>query len=52
MLTYLALVKAGYGTLAELMEMDTPELLDIIEFESISADIEHYKIEQAKHGNR
>ena len=32
MFTYLALVKAGYGTLAELKELDTPELLDIIEF--------------------
>lgn len=52
MFTYLALVKAGYGTLAELKELDTPELLDIIEFEMITADIEHYKIEKARNGGR
>ena len=39
MLTYLALVKAGYGTLKEIKELDTPELLDIIEYEQITADI-------------
>jgi len=39
MLTYLALVKAGYGTLKEIRELDTPELLDIIEYEQITADI-------------
>jgi hypothetical protein len=43
MFTYLALSKAGYGTLAELRELDTPELLDIVEFEQISADIQHYE---------
>jgi len=52
MFTYLALVKAGYGTLKELKELDTPELLDIIEFEMITADIEHHKMEQARHGSR
>ncbi|MDY0271945.1 MAG: hypothetical protein RBR37_05495 [Advenella sp.] len=52
MFTYLALVKAGYGTLAELKELDTPELLDIIEFEMITADIEHYRMENARNGGR
>ena len=52
MFTYLALVKAGYGTLAELRGLDTPELLDIVEFEMITADIEHYRMEQARNGSR
>jgi hypothetical protein len=40
-----ALVKAGYGSLAEIMAMDTTEFLDAIEFEQISADIQAYKTE-------
>jgi hypothetical protein len=31
-MTLLALSKAGYGTLAELRELDTPDFLDLIEF--------------------
>src|SRR5690554_4732504 len=50
--TLLSLVKAGYGTIAEIEAMDSPQLLDIIEYESIIADIEHYKVEQARNGNR
>jgi len=38
-----ALVKAGYGSLAEIEAMDTPEFLDAIEFEQITADIQAYK---------
>ena len=38
-----ALVKAGYGSLAEVMAMDTTEFLDAIEFEQISAEIQAYK---------
>ena len=48
MMTYLALCKAGYGTLKDLMELDTPELLDIIEFENIRCDIEFYEMEKAR----
>lgn len=48
MFTLLALVKAGYGSLCELQELDTPEYLDIIEFEMIRADIESYETEKAK----
>lgn len=43
-----SLVKAGYGSLAEIEAMDTTEFLDAIEFEQISADIHHYKMEQAR----
>lgn len=39
-----ALVKAGYGSLAEIEAMDTPDFLDAIEFEQISADIQSYKM--------
>lgn len=44
----LSLVKAGYGTLAELEALDTTEYLDIIEFEEMSAKVQAYKIEQAR----
>jgi len=52
MLTYLALSKAGYGSLAELRDLDTPDLLDIVEFEMMTSDIESYKMEQASNGHR
>ncbi|EON3359435.1 hypothetical protein ACNHFS_004475 [Yersinia enterocolitica] len=48
---YLALSKAGYGSYKELTELDTSELLDMVEFENISADIQHYQMEKAKNGN-
>ncbi|MFU0912946.1 hypothetical protein [Kluyvera intermedia] len=48
---YLALSKAGYGSYSELIKLDTPELLDMLEFENISADIQHYEMEKAKNGN-
>ena len=41
-----ALVKAGYGSLAEVEAMDTTEFLDAIEFEQITADIQAYKMRQ------
>lgn len=48
MMTYLALSKAGYGTIKDLMALDTPELLDIIEFENIRCDIEAYEMDKAR----
>lgn len=48
---YLALSKAGHGSYKELIELDTPELLDMVEFENISADIQHHQMEKAKNGN-
>ncbi|MEI5617660.1 hypothetical protein WB403_52105, partial [Streptomyces brasiliscabiei] len=47
-MTLLSLVKAGYGSLAELESLDTTEYLDIIEFEEMSAKVQAYKIEQAR----
>lgn len=48
MIVYLSLCKAGYGSLKELRELDTPDLLDIVEFERISADIESHKLPKRK----
>ena len=42
-MTLLALVKAGYGTLAELQQLDTTEYLNLVEYEQISATIRAYK---------
>lgn len=43
MFTLCALSKAGYGTITELKQLDTDDIMDMIEFESISADIQHYE---------
>jgi hypothetical protein len=45
-MTLLSLVKAGYGSLAELEALDTPDFLDLVEFESISRDIEAHYVEK------
>ena len=45
-MTQHALSKIGYGTLKEVKEMDTPEFLDAVEYESIVQDIELYHIQQ------
>lgn len=42
-MTLLALVKAGYGTLTELQQLDTTEYLNLVEFEKMSATIQAYK---------
>lgn len=42
------LVKQGYGSLNKMKELDTPELLDIIEYENILKDIESHQIESVK----
>lgn len=47
-MTLIALVKAGYGSLKELQELDTTEYLDIVEFEMIRGDIEAYEAERVK----
>lgn len=48
---YFSLVKKGYGTLKEVRGFDTPELFDIVEYESIMADIENLAIEDSRNGN-
>jgi len=41
-MTLMHLAKQGYASLPELWEMDTPEVLDLIEYENIQADIQEY----------
>ena len=45
------LVREGYGTIAELEQMDTTEYLDLIEHEQIRQDIELYHMQQARNGD-
>ena len=45
------LVEAGYGSWIEVNKFSAEDVFDILERESIKADIEHYKIEQSKSGN-
>jgi hypothetical protein len=45
------LAKQGYGTIAEIRDMDSPEFLDLMEYEAISNAIERYRIEEAKRQN-
>ena len=42
----MALSKCGYGPLSEMQLLDTPEVLDLIEYESIVADIQAYEMSQ------
>lgn len=46
-MTLFSLAKKGYGSIAELELLDTPEYLDLVEFEQISGAIEHYEYDQA-----
>lgn len=46
----MSLVKAGFGDWEIVNRMSVDDVLDAIEFEEISSDIQSYKIEQAKGG--
>lgn len=46
MIFYLS--KQGYGSIAELNELDTTEFLDLIEFEEITNAIEGYHMREAQ----
>jgi len=50
-MTLMHLARRGYGTLREMQQLDTPEVLDLIEFENIQADIEDFLVWEAQHGN-
>ena len=39
-MTVFHLARKGYATIREIEAMDTPEFLDLVEFESIALDIE------------
>ena len=45
------LAKEGYGTIAELAQLDTTEYLDLVEYEQIRQDLELYHVQQAQHGD-
>lgn len=47
-MTIFYLAKAGYGSVAELRELDTKEFLDIVEYEQISNAIERHYMEEAR----
>jgi len=49
-MTLFSLAKNGYGSIAELEQMDTPEFLDLVEFVHISNAIERYQIDRASNG--
>ena len=46
----MSLVKSGFGDWAAVNELSASEVLDMIEFEEISADIEKHKTEEARNG--
>ena len=50
--TVFALARKGYGTVNELAEWDTPEILDLVEFEQIQQDIERYKVQEREREQR
>jgi hypothetical protein len=39
------LARKGYGSLAELNQLDTPELMDVVEYEQIQQDLELYHMQ-------
>lgn len=45
----LTLSRKGYGSYRELLELDTDDLLDLIEFEKIATAIESHEV---NHGRR
>lgn len=48
MATICHLARKGYGSLAELSQLDTPELLDVVEYEQIQQDLELYHLQQSR----
>lgn len=44
----MSLVKAGYGSLKEIQELDTKEFLDCIEYENINNTVQNFIYEDAR----
>lgn len=42
-MTLMALSKAGYGSLTELNQLSATEVLDLVEYENIVADVQYYQ---------
>ena len=49
-MTLMHLSRRGYGSILELSSLDTPAVLDLIEFENMTADIEDYIAWEARNG--
>lgn len=47
----MSLVKSGFCNWKEANQLTADEVFNMIEFEEISADIEHHKMESAKNGS-
>lgn len=41
-MTLMHLARQGYGSILELSQLDTPAILDLIEYENIQADVQEY----------
>lgn len=52
LLIHLRLVKAGYGTLKEVKEMNARTVLQILNFEKFNNDYESAYMEMCKHESR
>lgn len=50
MMIYCMLSEFGFGSIAELRRMDTPELFDLLEYYQIKRAIERHEMEKA-HGS-
>lgn len=50
MMMLCTLSRAGYGSVAELMGLDTPELLDVAEHYQIASAIEQKQMDEARNG--
>lgn len=52
-MTVCHLASAGYGSIAEIEAMDTPQFLNLVEMEHIKADVAaHHRRMAERHGNR
>ena len=49
-MTLMHLARQGYGSLMELRQLDTPDVLDLIEYENIQADVQEYLEWEARNG--
>lgn len=49
-MTLMHLARQGYGSLTELRQLDTPDVMDLIEYENIQADVQEYLEWEARNG--
>lgn len=51
-MTLIMLASKGYDTITNLKQMDTIDILNLVEFETIKASVEQQAIKEAQDGNR